>query len=149
MAVIFGVLVFGTVQVFIKTRGSAIVWWLLLAGAATLALYAALALQYNRVTVSADPGGIVIARVPFPWFGSRFISRSQVLQLWVAMLEASFDGELRTYYELRARTPTGDVELVTEIESPQAALFLEREIEQHLIIAPEMVHGQYRPRRED
>ena len=95
------------------------------------------------MVVCADPDGIRVDPGPLPWFGSRVIPRAAVEQLWVAVRESAAEGSRQTYYELRARTPRGDVELVTDIESAQAALYLEKVIEDHLGVVDVPVLGQH------
>ena len=105
--------------------------------------YATTALARNHVVVSADPDGIRVDPGPLPWFGSRVLPRASIEQLWVAVRESAAEGGRRTYYELRARTPAGDVELVSDIESARAALYLEKVIEDHLGVVDVPIFGQY------
>jgi hypothetical protein len=112
-----------------------------------LGAYASAALARNHLVVSADADGIRVEPKPLPWFGARVIPRFALEQLWVAVRESSEAGSRRTYYELRARTARGDVELITEIDSAQAALYLEKVMEDHLGVEDARVLGQYRPLR--
>lgn len=96
-------------------------------GGAALA-YAALGGLFNRTVLTAAPDELTVRERPFPLRRGRAIARSNLRQLYSRQFA---DDELRGEYEVGAiPSRYGDiVELLTDLRTPEEALFIEQEIE--------------------
>ena len=108
--------------------------------------YSTLAGLLNSTKVTLNTGGLSIKHYPLPWLGDKVLQRRELSQL--------FCEEKRDYnrhgpqysYTLSAVMPGGKkLKLISGMDEPEDALFVEQKIEGFLGIADRPVAGEMRP----
>lgn len=124
----------------------AILFPLLHVGVGVYLTYMTLAGFLNRTRVSVNPAELRIKHYPLPWPGNRVVQRTELEQLFCKERLSSSKNGVHYVYELQAVLNGGRREtLVSGLDKPEDALFLEQKIEGYLGIADRRVSGEMRP----
>jgi len=105
--------------------------------------YLALAMILNTTTIKVDRGMLTVSHGPLPWPGAKSLPIHEIKQFFCR--ETVHHGKNGTSYtyEVRYVTQTGSKEkLLTGLSNSDQALFIEQQIERHLGIKDEAVHGE-------
>lgn len=106
--------------------------------------YNILTTYLNHTTISVTNKTFSVEHKPLPWFGSRTIDSSELVQLYTkkGRTEKS-GGEINQYYDLRAKLKNGkDIKLLGSLASAEVAQFLEQQVEEYLGIIDIPVLGE-------
>ncbi|MEQ8763870.1 MAG: hypothetical protein RL885_08085 [Planctomycetota bacterium] len=108
--------------------------------------YFVVASFFNRTTLQCRDGRLTVTHGPFPWPGKRDLDASDIAQLYTKeRIRRGNNGGVHTSYQLRLRTKGGqDVKLLSSLNEPDQAMYIEQEIEKHLGIEDRSVRGEYR-----
>jgi hypothetical protein len=99
----------------------------------------------NSTIVEVGSGVISVRHRPLPWWGNRTFESADVDQLYCRRRIVHGKNTTREVYDLRAITKDGrEVKLLSTLEEPEQALYLEQEIERRLRIKDRPVKGEYR-----
>jgi hypothetical protein len=99
----------------------------------------------NRTVVDVSPREIRVTVGPLPWPGNRTVSPMQVAQVFrEEIVRQTKNGRSITYNVSAALKDQSKVKLLSGLDSPDQALFLEQEIERHLGIRDQPVAGEMR-----
>lgn len=108
-------------------------------------LYTAVAGLVNRTIVSVTPEELRIRHTPLPWPGARRLRVSTLAQLYVC--ERSYSSRRRTQVRYSLNVITNNAvkyTLLSHLQEPELALFLERQIEDRLRIRDYRVAGEFK-----
>ncbi len=110
-------------------------------GAGVAITYSTLCGLVNRTRMTVENGVLTIAHGPLPWRGNRAVSIGNLRQLFC---EQIVESKGRRSYRLSALLKTGEkVALLSGLQEPDSALYLEELLEKRLGIADEPVAGEY------
>lgn len=124
----------------------AILFPLLHVGVGVFLTYTTIAGFLNRTRVSVNPAELRIKHYPLPWPGNRTVPRQELEQLFCSEKLSNSKNGVHYTYGLYAVLAGGRREkLVTGLDSPEDALFLEQKIEGYLGITDRPVVGEMRP----
>lgn len=100
----------------------------------------------NRTKIRLNSMELSVKHYPLPWPGNRKLGRQELEQLFCEeKMNANRNG-VSYSYALHAVLRGGSrIKLVSGLDSPEQALFLEQKIESHLGIADRPVAGEMRP----
>jgi hypothetical protein len=105
--------------------------------------YYTLAGFYNRTFVSVGRGTLSIEHRPIPWFGNRTLQASEISQLYTEQIITSGKNGPRVSYQLNVVSQENrKIKLLTGMDSPEAARFIERQVEDWLGIRDRRVEGE-------
>ncbi|HAM36277.1 MAG TPA: hypothetical protein DEB40_09455 [Elusimicrobia bacterium] len=98
----------------------------------------------NRTFVRAGTDRLSIRHLPLPWPGQREISRTEIEQLFCSeKIGRTRNGSSTASYQVEALLRGGKrVKLVSGLDKPEQALFIEQKIESYLGIADRPVAGE-------
>jgi predicted Zn finger-like uncharacterized protein len=106
--------------------------------------YWAIALLFNRTTITVTDDAISVRHAPIPWPGNRVVPAAEVTQLFTAeKVSRGRNGETRSYALLAVMRDGERREIVKGLPEPTQALFLEQRIEERLGIVDVEVGGEY------
>jgi DNA-directed RNA polymerase subunit RPC12/RpoP len=106
--------------------------------------YSTLAGLINRTVVEVTPKFIEIWHEPLPWLGEGRYPTSQVTQLYSTEQINRGNDTVTRQYLLHAITQDGrQINLISNLESPDVALFIEQRIESWLKISDQPVAGEF------
>lgn len=107
--------------------------------------YWALALLFNRTTITVTDDTISVRHAPLPWPGNRVVRVADVAQLYTAENVAKGRNRQTRSYELLAVMTDGTRQgIVQGLPEAAQALFLEQRIEERLGIVDVEVGGEYK-----
>lgn len=99
----------------------------------------------NRTTVNVSPREISVRHGPLPWFGNRTVPALQVAQIFREEIVRQGKNGTYTRYQLSAALKDNrKLKLLSGLDTPDLALYLEQEIERHLGIRDQAVAGEMR-----
>jgi len=105
--------------------------------------YTTLAGFLNRTWIRADRTGLAIRHGPVPWKGNRDLSRAELKQLYSSSKLRQTKNTSTWVYQLNAVTRDGKATpLLSNLESPEQALYLEQQLEKRLEIVDVPVAGE-------
>lgn len=108
--------------------------------------YAVLAGFLNRTKIRLNPAELEVKHYPVPWPGNRVLQRQELDQLFCEEKLGANKNTVTYSYDLLALMRDGRrIKLVSSMDTPEQALFLEQKIERHLGIADRPVAGEMRP----
>ncbi len=108
-------------------------------------LYIALAGIINRTIITVDNVALSIRHFPLPWRHSGAIASGNIEQLYCREYQIQNRGQTWNRYDLCALLRSGiERKLLKGIDTAEDALYLEREIENHLGITDRPVAGEYK-----
>jgi len=108
--------------------------------------YATLAGFLNRTKISLNSAELRIRHYPLPWPGNRLLQRQELDQLFCEEKLSSSRNSVSYTYSLSAVLTGGKrVKLISGLDNPEDALFLEQKIEGYLGITDRPVAGEMRP----
>ncbi|MBU2572551.1 MAG: hypothetical protein KKH28_00525 [Elusimicrobia bacterium] len=131
------------------TKGGPLIMKLfpLLHVAAGVALtYTGVAGLVNRTRITVNTAEVKVKHFPLPWLGNRLIPRQEIDQLFCEEKITSGKNRMHYSYNLSAVMRGGNrLKLVSGLDTPENALFLEQQIEGFLGITDRPVAGEMRP----
>jgi len=99
----------------------------------------------NSTVVDVSPRQISVKHGPLPWFGNRIVEAMQVAQIYREEIVRRGKNGPHTSYQLSVATKDNrKLKLLSGLETPDLALYLEQEIERHLGIRDQAVAGEMR-----
>lgn len=99
----------------------------------------------NRTRINVNPAEIRIKHYPLPWAGNRTVQRAEIEQLFCEEKVSRGKNGSNYSYILSAVTRSGGrLKLVSGLDKPEDALFLEQKIEGYLGISDKAVAGEMR-----
>jgi hypothetical protein len=105
--------------------------------------YTAVAGFLNRTTVTVGQGKLTIQHAPLYWPGNRTVASNDVTQLFTEERVARSRNGTRVRYQLSMITRDDKkVRLISNLDEPDKARFLERKIEEYLGIENRTVEGE-------
>ena len=105
--------------------------------------YTALAGFYNKTVVTVGMGKLSIHHTPIPWPGNQTLDAADLKQLYSEEHIIRGKNGTRTVYRLNAVTQNDrKIKLISNMESPEEARFLERKVEEQLGIRDTPVEGE-------
>ena len=105
--------------------------------------YYTLAGFYNKTVVTVGMGKLSIRHTPLPWPGNRILSASDLIQLYSEERILRTRSGSRTTFQLSAiSTDNRKIKLLSGLNSPDEARFLEHKIEEQLGIRDRPVEGE-------
>jgi hypothetical protein len=105
--------------------------------------YTALAGFYNRTIVTVGMGKFSIQHTPLPWPGNRMIPATDLIQLYSEERVTRSNNGTRITYQLSAiSTQNKKIKLLSGLNSPDEARYLEHAIEEQLGIKDRPVEGE-------
>ena len=105
--------------------------------------YYTLAGFYNRTLISVGRGTLGIEHRPILWFGNRTLQASEISQLYTEQITTRGKNGPRISYQLSAVSQDSrKIKLLTGLESPDSARFIERQVEDWLGIRDKRVEGE-------
>ncbi|MGC3998339.1 MAG: hypothetical protein QM767_13035 [Anaeromyxobacter sp.] len=105
--------------------------------------YRTLASFLNRTEVTVESGQLCVRHRPLPWPGSRQLPGHTLKQLWVRERISRGKNGTSVTYELQAERHQGKpLKLLSGLEQPEQAIFLEQQLEMHLGIQDQPVAGE-------
>jgi hypothetical protein len=105
--------------------------------------YYAMALMFNKTTLSIKNDELRIKHGPIPWKGPKPISRTEAKQFYCKERISRNRNGTQVHYALHLQTSDGkDLKLITGLGDASQALYLEQEIERHWGISNERVGGE-------
>ncbi|MCM2266207.1 MAG: hypothetical protein NDI60_00375 [Elusimicrobiales bacterium] len=109
--------------------------------------YFTLAGFLNRTRIKMSTGEVSIKHYPLPWAGNRTLRRQEIDQLFCEEKLSRNRNSSATYsYNLSAVLADGRrIKLISGLDQPEDALFLEQKIEGYIGIADRPVAGEMRP----
>ncbi len=108
--------------------------------------YFTLAGFLNRTKITVNTGQLRIKHYPLPWPGNKVIQRQELEQLFCEETMHSSKNSTSYTYSLQAVTVGGGrMKLISGMDKPEDALFLEQKIEGFLGITDRSVTGEMRP----
>lgn len=111
--------------------------------------YTTLAGLLNTTTLTLDGQRMTIQHDPVPWPGETKTPIEQLVQLYCTQKRSSSKNGVTYTYQLSALLKDGRrLDLVSNLETPDLAAFLEQQVEQHLRISDQPVTGEYGKGRE-
>lgn len=135
--------ILGWKKVFMTT-GSADQVWTLVMLACIPFIYVYLTKVFNSNVIEVDRDILTIYSGPLPWFGSQEIPVSKLDQLYSReIVERRGKTSERITYNLDAKLKNGKmVNLLSELQRPDIALFIEQQLEQKIGIKDRVVKGE-------
>jgi hypothetical protein len=107
--------------------------------------YYTLAGFLNTTSIIARPGELIVKHHPMPWLHAGSINRRQLKQLYCKEKRQQNEGEVYYTYKLCALLKNGRERiLLSNLESPDQALYIEYEMEKFLGIEDRSVAGGYK-----
>jgi hypothetical protein len=110
-------------------------------------IYYVLTGYINKTTVTVKNGRVAIRHAPLPWWGNKEVEAATIMQIYTKENNSRYRrgiGTNNTTYELHAVLKKGrHLKLLSGLDSSEHALFVEREIEEHLGIEDVPVRGEY------
>ncbi|GIK43455.1 MAG: hypothetical protein BroJett011_72880 [Chloroflexota bacterium] len=107
--------------------------------------YFALASLVNVTEIKINTGEFSTRHGPLPWLGNRRLAASDITQVYCKEKVRHRRRSTSVTYEVHAVTPANTTEkLLTGLNEPEEALFLEQEIERFLGIKDRPVPGELR-----
>jgi len=109
-------------------------------------IYTTLVLLLNRMTISVNNRTVEVQHSPLPWLGNTVIVSAQIEQVFCNLSSGlQLYNNRREGFDVLACMKNGEcVKLISGLERPTHALFVEQEIEQHLGIPDQPVVGEIR-----
>ncbi len=108
--------------------------------------YSTLAGFLNRTKITLNTGELRIKHYPLPWPGNKVVPRPEIEQLFCEeIMHSNKNGTSYTYNLQAVKTGGGRLKLVSGMDKPEDALFLEQKIEGFLGITDRPVAGEMRP----
>jgi hypothetical protein len=99
----------------------------------------------NRTVIKVESGRLTIRHGPLPWPGNRDVDTADLDQLYCRRVIRNTSNGSSETYQLHVLTKSGQqMKLVSGLDGPEQALFLEQRIEQYLGIENRPVAGEYR-----
>lgn len=101
----------------------------------------------NKTRITLNTAEMRIRHYPLPWFGSKILPRQEINQLFCEeKMSRNRNNGMSYSYSLSAVMSGGKrLKLISGLDNPEDALFLEQRIESHLGIADKPVAGEMRP----
>ena len=100
----------------------------------------------NRTKITLNTGELRIKHYPLPWPGNKAVQRQEIEQLFCEeIMHSNKNGTSYTYNLQAVKTGGGRMKLVSGMDKPEDALFLEQKIEGFLGITDRPVAGEMRP----
>jgi len=115
-------------------------------------LYYAATRAFNQHHIRVDSARLQVSQGPLPWPGARKLDASDIDQLYATEHESRTETgkngnrtvQIRKYYRLLANTSSsGQVTILSRLNDPHQALWLEQEIERLLNIGDKRVAGEH------
>ena len=115
-------------------------------------LYFAATRAFNNHRIRVDAARLEVAQGPLPWPGARKLDASDIVQLYATEQESRSETNnggnrkvnVRKHYRLLANTRSrGRVKILSGLNDPLQALWLEQEIERLLGIIDKRVAGEH------
>jgi hypothetical protein len=107
--------------------------------------YTTLAGFLNRTTIELYQGELMIRFDPLPWPGEKKLPAREIKQLFCKEhLRRSKNGSTMVYHLYAVTQNDRQVKLLSSLESPDTALFLEQQLEEWLRITDQPVVGEMR-----
>lgn len=108
--------------------------------------YTTMAGFLNRTRITLNTLELRIKHYPLPWPGNKVVQRQEIEQLFSEkIMHSSRNGLSYTYNLLAVKAGGGSLKLVSGMDKPEDALFLEQKIEGFLGITDRPVAGEMRP----
>ena len=108
--------------------------------------YTTIAGFLNRTKITVTTGELRIRHYPLPWRGNWVLQRQELDQLFCEeKINSNRNGTSFTYALSAVLSGGGRVKLISGLDDPEAALFLEQKIEGFLGITDRPVAGEMRP----
>ena len=105
--------------------------------------YYTLALFINRTAVEVDGDRLRVTHGPLPWPGNRDLGTGELQQLWSRERISRSKNGTSVTYEVHAALKSGSVvQLLTGLDAPEQALFVEQQLESRLGIRDAPVEGE-------
>jgi hypothetical protein len=105
--------------------------------------YYTLAGIYNRTFISVGRGTVSIEHRPIPWFGNRTLQASEISQLYTEQITTRGKNGPRVSYQLSVVSQENKkIKLLTGLDTPDAARYIERQVEDWLGIRDRRVEGE-------
>lgn len=99
---------------------------------------------FNKTIISANKMEVSIKFTPMPWMGEKLIERSQILQFYIIEQTKKQSGTAVHTYDVQVLIKENKtISLITGLETPGEALFIEKKLEQFLHIENQPVEGAY------
>ena len=109
-------------------------------------IYVVLAGFLNRTEIRVNPTSITVRHFPMPWGGNKTIPSMEIDQLFCEERQVRRKRGYSTYYDVSVVRKGGNrLKLVSGLESPDHAAFIEQQIEAYMGIADRQVAGEMRP----
>lgn len=100
----------------------------------------------NRTLIRVGPGELSIRHVPLPWPGGKTVARAELEQLFCEeKVHRGKNGVSYTYDVSAVLRGASRVKLVTGLQSPEQALYIEQQVECFLGIKDRPAPGEMRP----
>lgn len=105
--------------------------------------YVVVAMFVNTTKITVDLNRFTIEHGPMPWPGNRTLDPAQIDQLYCKEKISRNKNGVSYSYELHARTIGGETKkLVSGMQKPEQALFLEQELERWLGLKDQAIPGE-------
>ena len=105
--------------------------------------YFTLCLFLNRTRVEIDGDRLRVRHGPLPWPGNRDLGTSELKQLWSRERVTRGKNGTSVTYEVHAALSSGGVvRLLSGLDSPEQALYVEQQLESRLGIRDQPVEGE-------
>ena len=105
--------------------------------------YYTLCLFVNRTRVEVDGERLRVSHGPLPWPGNRDLGVAELSQLWSRERVSRSKNGTTVTYEVHAALKSGSVvQLLSGLDAPEQALFVEQQLESRLGIRDQPVAGE-------
>jgi hypothetical protein len=97
---------------------------------------------FNRTRILVGQGALSVRHGPIPWFGQHQLDTMTIRQLYAKEHTRWNDGSKTVTYEVHVITRDNrDIKILSGLETSEAALFIEHEVERYLRIEDAPVKG--------
>lgn len=105
--------------------------------------YTALAGFYNKTIITVGPGSLSIRHAPIPWPGNRMVPAADLVQLYSEQRVTRSNNGTRVLYQLSAISAQNKkIKLLSGLNAPEEARYLEHTIEEQLGFKDRPVEGE-------
>ncbi|QHT70160.1 hypothetical protein GXP67_27705 [Rhodocytophaga rosea] len=107
-------------------------------------MYYAICGFFNKTVIKASHQEISVRHVPLPWSGDKLIERACIEQLYILEQTKKHRGSIIYSYDVQVVVHNhSNVSLITGLDTPEEALYIEKKLEQFLRIEDRPVEGAY------
>lgn len=104
--------------------------------------YATIAGFFNTTSVRLKDGHFLVQHDPIPWPGEVKLPVGQVRQFFCRVKHSKGDDSSRSYQLVAVLQDGQEIDLLSDLDSPNIAWFLEQQLEAHLQLVDEAVAGE-------